>query len=49
MLLLGGDNRLAVVVIGGLSLAVAAALCTIVIDPSAHAASAPSADQGPPA
>jgi maltose/moltooligosaccharide transporter len=34
VLLVGGDNRLAVVVIGGLSLAVAAALCTIVIDPS---------------
>src|SRR6185312_4781203 len=33
VLLVGGDNRLAVVVIGGLSLAVAAALCTIVIDP----------------
>jgi maltose/moltooligosaccharide transporter len=32
---LGGDNRLAVVVIGGLSLAVAAALCTIVIEPEA--------------
>jgi maltose/moltooligosaccharide transporter len=36
VLLVGGDNRLAVVVIGGLSLAVAAALCTIVIDPSAQ-------------
>ncbi len=36
VLLMGGDNRLAVVVIGGLSLAVAAALCTIVIDPSAQ-------------
>jgi maltose/moltooligosaccharide transporter len=33
---LGGDNRLAVVVIGGLSLAVAAALCTLVIDPAAQ-------------
>ena len=32
---LGGDNRLAVVVIGGVSLAVAAALCALVIDPSA--------------
>ncbi|HEY1357825.1 MAG TPA: MFS transporter, partial [Thermoleophilaceae bacterium] len=32
---LGGDNRLAVVVIGGLSLAIAAALCALVIDPSA--------------
>ncbi|HKW93415.1 MAG TPA: MFS transporter [Methylomirabilota bacterium] len=34
VLLVGGDNRLAVVVIGGVSLAVAAGLCTIVIDPS---------------
>jgi len=33
----GGDNRLAVVVIGGLSLAVAAALCTTVIEPDADA------------
>jgi hypothetical protein len=32
---LDGDNRLAVVVFGGLSLAVAAALCTIVIEPEA--------------
>ena len=32
--LLGGDNRLAAVVIGGLSLAVAAALCSLVIDPT---------------
>jgi maltose/moltooligosaccharide transporter len=32
----GGDNRLAVVVIGGLSLAVAAALCGIVLDPTAE-------------
>jgi hypothetical protein len=31
--LVGGDNRLTVVVIGGLSLAVAAALCAIVTDP----------------
>ncbi len=30
----GGDNRLAVVVIGGFSLAIAAALCTLVIDSS---------------
>ena len=36
VLLLGGDSRLAVVVIGGVSLAVAAALCVIVIDPSAR-------------
>ena len=35
VLQLGGDSRLAVVVIGGVSLAVAAALCVIVIDPSA--------------
>jgi maltose/moltooligosaccharide transporter len=35
VLLLGGDNRLAVVVIGGLSLALAACLCTIVIEPEA--------------
>ncbi|HMI26362.1 MAG TPA: MFS transporter, partial [Streptosporangiaceae bacterium] len=35
VLLLGGDNRLTVVVIGGLSLALAAALCTIVIEPEA--------------
>jgi maltose/moltooligosaccharide transporter len=33
--LIGGDNRLTAVVIGGLSLAVAAALCTIVIDSAA--------------
>jgi len=32
---LGGDNRLAVVVIGGLSLAVAASLCTFIIEPEA--------------
>ena len=36
VLQLGGDSRLAVVVIGGVSLAVAAALCVIVIDPSAR-------------
>jgi maltose/moltooligosaccharide transporter len=35
--LVGGDNRLTVVVIGGLSLAVAAALCTIVTEPDAAA------------
>jgi maltose/moltooligosaccharide transporter len=34
--LLGGDNRLAVVVIGGISLAVAAALCSIVVEPEDH-------------
>jgi maltose/moltooligosaccharide transporter len=33
--LVGGDNRLTVVVIGGVSLAVAAALCAIVTDPEA--------------
>jgi maltose/moltooligosaccharide transporter len=33
--LLGGDNRLTAVVIGGISLAVAAALCSIVIEPAA--------------
>ena len=33
---LGGDNRLAVVVIGGLSLAVAAALCSIVVEPESY-------------
>jgi maltose/moltooligosaccharide transporter len=35
VLLVGGDNRLTVVVIGGLSLAVAAALCTTVIESDA--------------
>ena len=38
VLLVGGDNRLTVVVIGGLSLAGAAALCAIVTDPSADLA-----------
>jgi len=33
---LGGDNRLAVVVIGGFSLAVAAALCSIVVEPEGY-------------
>ena len=33
MRLLGGDNRLTAVVIGGISLAVAAALCTLVTEP----------------
>ena len=33
--LLGGDNRLTAVVVGGISLAVAAALCTIVTEPAA--------------
>jgi maltose/moltooligosaccharide transporter len=33
--LLGGDNRLAAVVVGGLSLAVAAALCAFLTDPTA--------------
>jgi maltose/moltooligosaccharide transporter len=40
--LVGGDNRLTAVVIGGLSLAVAAALCAIVIEP----ASSPSQARG---
>ena len=31
--LLGGDNRLAAVVIGGICLAVAAALCTLIVEP----------------
>jgi len=46
---LGGDNRLAIVVVGGLSLAVAAALCTVVVEPkdypmrpTEHAAGEPS-------
>jgi hypothetical protein len=39
--LLGGDNRLAAVVIGGISLAVAAALCIIVIEPAPAPRSAP--------
>jgi maltose/moltooligosaccharide transporter len=43
--LLGGDNRLTAVVIGGMSLAVAAALCTIVTEP---AAALTSADSRPP-
>jgi len=33
--LLGGDNRLTALVIGGISLAVAAALCSLVTDPAA--------------
>jgi len=37
VLMAGGDNRLTVLVIGGLSLAVAAALCAIVTDPAADA------------
>jgi maltose/moltooligosaccharide transporter len=40
--LLGGDNRLTAVVIGGISLAVAAALCTIVTEPAAASSSAQS-------
>jgi maltose/moltooligosaccharide transporter len=39
--LLGADNRVAAVVIGGISLAVAAALCTIITEPVA----APSSSQ----
>jgi maltose/moltooligosaccharide transporter len=37
--LLGGDNRLTAVVIGGISLAVAAALCTIVTEPATASSS----------
>src|SRR5262245_44967129 len=33
---LGGDNRLAIVVVGGLSLAVAAALCAVVVEPKGY-------------
>src|SRR5262244_721607 len=36
VLQLGGDNRLAVVVVGGLSLAVSAALCTLVVEPEGY-------------
>jgi maltose/moltooligosaccharide transporter len=39
--LLGGDNRLTALVIGGISLAVAAALCTLVTDPAAAPSSSP--------
>jgi maltose/moltooligosaccharide transporter len=39
--LLGGDNRLTAVVIGGISLAVAAALCSLVTDPAAAPSSSP--------
>ena len=39
--LLGGDNRLAALVIGGISLAVAAALCALVTDPAAAPSSSP--------
>jgi maltose/moltooligosaccharide transporter len=38
---LGGDNRLAAVVIGGVFLAVAAALCAFVIEPAPAGASSP--------
>ena len=44
--LLGGDNRLTAVVIGGISLAVAAALCTIIIEPAAGQRTAPSPPRG---
>ena len=40
--LLGGDNRLTAVVIGGISLAVAATLCTILTEPAA----APNSSRG---
>jgi maltose/moltooligosaccharide transporter len=39
VLLVGGDNRLTAVVIGGLSLAVAAALCTFLTEAEAAAPS----------
>jgi maltose/moltooligosaccharide transporter len=39
--LVGGDNRLTAVVIGGISLAVAAALCAFVTDPAAAPSSSP--------
>ena len=39
--LLGGDNRLTALVIGGISLAVAAALCALVTDPAAAPSSSP--------
>jgi hypothetical protein len=39
--LLGGDNRLTAVVIGGISLAVAAALCAIVTEPAAASRASP--------
>jgi maltose/moltooligosaccharide transporter len=42
--LLGGDNRLTAVVIGGISLAVAAVLCTVVTEPAAAPSSAQSLD-----
>jgi maltose/moltooligosaccharide transporter len=42
--LLGGDNRLTAVVIGGISLAVAAALCAIVTEPAAAPSSSPRQD-----
>ena len=43
--LLGGDNRLAAVVIGGVCLAVAAALCTFVVEPvTAESSMRPSPD-----
>ena len=38
VVLLGGDNRLTAVVIGGISMAIAAALCAIVIEPEAEPA-----------
>jgi maltose/moltooligosaccharide transporter len=39
--LLGGDNRLTALVIGGISLAVAAAFCSLVTDPAAAPSSSP--------
>jgi maltose/moltooligosaccharide transporter len=44
--LLGGDNRLAAVVIGGTCLAVAAALCTLVVEPTAESSTRSSSGDG---
>jgi maltose/moltooligosaccharide transporter len=46
--LVGGDHRLAAVVIGGVSLAVAAMLCVFVTDPAAPPSGGPSARSGWP-
>jgi len=45
--LVGGDNRLTAVVIGGVSMAVAAALCAFVTEPEALRAVAQSNGGGP--
>ena len=44
--LLGGDNRLAAVVIGGICLVVAAALCTLVVEPTAESSMRSSSGDG---